>query len=46
MHKARLALEMIADSKSVAQIFELVGINPVIDVHNTTATLRVESLVS
>ena len=35
--EAHLALEMIADSKTMVS-FELVEINPVIDVHNTTAT--------
>jgi arginase len=43
--EAHLALEMIADSKSMVS-FELVEINPVIDVHNTTATLGVELALS
>ncbi|MGB8653482.1 MAG: arginase [Candidatus Acidiferrales bacterium] len=43
--EAHLALEMIADSKSMAS-FELVEINPVIDVHNTTAMLGVELVLS
>lgn len=43
--EAHLALEMIADSKSMIS-FELVEINPVIDVHNTTATLGVELVLS
>jgi len=43
--EAHLALEMIADSKSMAS-FELVEINPVIDLHNTTALLGVELMLS
>jgi len=43
--EAHLALEMIADSKLMAS-FELVEINPVIDVHNTTALLGVELVLS
>jgi arginase len=43
--EAHLALEMIADSKSMVS-FELVEINPVIDVHNTTASLGVELVLS
>jgi arginase len=43
--EAHLALEMIADSKLMVS-FELVEINPVIDVHNTTATLGVELALS
>jgi arginase len=43
--EAHLALEMIADSKSMIS-FELVEINPVIDLHNTTATLGVELVLS
>ena len=43
--EAHLALEMIADSKSMVS-FELVEINPVIDVHNTTALLGVELVLS
>jgi arginase len=43
--EAHLALEMIADSKLMAS-FELVEINPVIDLHNTTATLGVELVLS
>lgn len=43
--EAHLALEMIADSKSMIS-FELVEINPVIDVHNTTALLGVELVLS
>jgi arginase len=43
--EAHLALEMIADSKSMVS-FELVEINPVIDVHNTTASLGVELILS
>jgi len=43
--EAHLALEMIADSKSMVS-FELVEINPVIDLHNTTAILGVELILS
>jgi arginase len=43
--EAHLALEMIADSKSLVS-FELVEINPVIDEHNKTATLGVELALS
>jgi arginase len=43
--EAHLALEMIADSKSMVS-FELVEINPVIDEHNTTALLGVELVLS
>jgi len=43
--EAHLALEMIADSRAMIS-FELVEINPVIDVHNTTATLGVELILS
>jgi arginase len=43
--EAHLALEMIADSKSMLS-FELVEINPVIDIHNTTALLGVELVLS
>ncbi|HLV93687.1 MAG TPA: arginase [Candidatus Acidoferrales bacterium] len=43
--EAHLALEMIADSRSMIS-FELVEINPVIDLHNTTATLGVELVLS
>jgi arginase len=43
--EAHLALEMIADSKAAVS-FELVEINPVIDLHNTTALLGVELLLS
>ena len=43
--EAHLALEMIADSKSMVS-FEIVEINPVIDLHNTTATLGVELALS
>jgi arginase len=43
--EAHLALEMIADSRSMVS-FELVEVNPVIDLHNTTATLGVELLLS
>jgi arginase len=43
--EAHLALEMIADSKAMVS-FELVEINPVIDLHNTTALLGVELILS
>ncbi|HXJ17574.1 MAG TPA: arginase [Candidatus Polarisedimenticolia bacterium] len=43
--EAHLALEMIADSRSMVS-FELVEINPVIDLHNTTAILGVELILS
>jgi arginase len=43
--EAHLALEMIADSRMMVSL-ELVEINPVIDVHNTTATLGVELVLS
>lgn len=43
--EAHLALEMIADSRSMVS-FEVVEINPVIDLHNTTATLGVELVLS
>jgi len=43
--EAHLALEMIADSKAMISI-ELVEINPVIDLHNTTAILGVELILS
>jgi arginase len=43
--EAHLALEMIADTKSLVS-FELVEINPVIDLHNTTALLGVELILS
>jgi arginase len=36
---------MIADSRAIVS-FELVEINPVIDLHNTTATLGVELILS
>src|SRR5580700_3429060 len=43
--EAHLALEMIADSRSMVS-FELVEINPVIDLHNMTALLGVELVLS
>jgi arginase len=43
--EAHLALEMVADSRQMCS-FELVEVNPVIDVHNTTATLGVELVLS
>ena len=43
--EAHLALEMIADSRAMV-CFELVEINPVIDLHNKTATLGVELVLS
>jgi arginase len=43
--EAHLALEMIADSRAMVS-FVLVEINPVIDLHNTTAILGVELVLS
>lgn len=43
--EAHLAFEMIADSRLMVSL-ELVEINPVIDLHNTTATLGVELVLS
>jgi len=43
--EAHLAFEMIADSHAMVA-FELVEINPVIDLHNTTAMLGVELVLS
>lgn len=43
--EAHLALEMIADSRAMVS-FELVEINPVVDLHNKTATLGVELVLS
>ena len=43
--EAHLAMEMIADSRSMVSL-ELVEINPVIDLHNTTALLGVELVLS
>jgi arginase len=43
--EAHLAMEMIADSRAMVS-FELVEINPVIDLHNTTALLGVELVLS
>jgi arginase len=43
--EAHLAMEMIADSKSLVSL-EVVEINPVIDVHNQTALLGVEMILS
>ncbi|MGB9402414.1 MAG: arginase [Candidatus Acidiferrales bacterium] len=43
--EAHLALEMIADSRAAVS-FELVEINPVIDLHNKTALLGVELVLS
>jgi arginase len=43
--EAHLALDMIADRRLMTTL-ELVEINPVIDVHNTTATLGVELVLS
>jgi len=43
--EAHLALEMAADSKAMVSL-ELVEINPVIDLHNKTATLGVELVLS
>ena len=43
--EAHLAMEMIADSEAMAS-FEVVEINPVIDLHNKTALLGVEMVLS
>jgi len=43
--EAHLAMEMIADSEAMVSL-EIVEINPVIDLHNTTATLGVELVLS
>jgi arginase len=43
--EAHLALEMIADSRTLVS-FELVEINPVVDLHNKTAILGVELALS
>jgi arginase len=43
--EAHLAMEMIADSRAIVS-YELVEINPVIDLHNKTATLGVELILS
>jgi len=43
--EAHLAMEMMADSKAMVSL-EVVEINPVIDVHNTTALLGVELVLS
>jgi len=43
--EAHLAFEMIADSRRMLSL-ELVEINPVIDLHNTTAVLGVELILS
>jgi arginase len=43
--EAHLALEMIADSRQMVS-FEVVEVNPVIDLHNTTALLGVELVLS
>lgn len=43
--EAHLAMEMIADSDAMASL-EIVEINPVIDLHNTTALLGMELVLS
>lgn len=43
--EAHLAMEMIADSKALVSL-EVVEINPVIDLHNMTALLGVEMILS
>jgi arginase len=43
--EAHLAMEMIADSEAMASL-EIVEINPVIDLHNKTALLGVEMVLS
>jgi arginase len=43
--EAHLAMEMIADSEAMVSL-EVVEINPVIDLHNQTALLGVEMVLS
>jgi arginase len=43
--EAHLAMEMMADSEAMVSL-EIVEINPVIDLHNTTALLGVEMVLS
>jgi len=43
--EAHLAMEMIADSEAMVSL-EVVEINPVIDLHNKTALLGVEMVLS
>ncbi len=43
--EAHLAMEMIADSEAMVSL-EVVEINPVIDLHNKTALLAVEMVLS
>jgi arginase len=43
--EAHLAMEMIADNKTLVSL-EVVEVNPVIDVHNETALLGVEMILS
>jgi arginase len=43
--EAHLAMEMIADSRKMRS-FEAVEVNPILDVHNQTATLAVELTLS
>jgi arginase len=43
--EAHLAMEMIADTKSVVSL-EIVEVNPVIDQHNQTALLGIELILS
>jgi arginase len=43
--EAHLAMEMVADTKSVASL-EIVEVNPVIDQHNQTALLGIELMLS
>jgi arginase len=43
--EAHLAMEMVSDSKSLLAI-DLMEVNPVLDVHNQTAALAVELLLS
>jgi arginase len=43
--ESHLAMEMIADSKAMVSL-EIVEINPVIDLHNATALLGVEMMLS
>jgi arginase len=43
--EAHLAMEMVADSRKMRS-FEVVEVNPILDVHNQTATLAVELTLS
>jgi arginase len=43
--EAHLAMEMVADTKKMAS-FELTEINPILDVHNKTANVGMELVLS